>query len=508
MPVKVGKVFLVGAGPGDPALITIKAVQSLQKADAVIYDQLVAPQLLNYASPRADKIFVGKSADKHTAEQDEINLMLVQRARQGDTIVRLKGGDPFVFGRGGEEADFLRENAIPFEIIPGITSALAVPAYAGIPVTYRGISSSVAIVTGHEDPRKSTSSINWQGLAAGVDTLIFLMGMQNLALITGKLMECGKAPGTPVAVIKDGTLPDQIIVTGTLLTIAAQVKKQAITAPAAIVIGNVVKLNERLSWYTKLPLFGKRVLITRAGLQSASFEAQLLERGAMPVKFPMIKIKPIIKNSKLDTAIEHLSSYDWVIFTSVNGVDIFFQRLKKCGLDARAFSGVKIGAIGPATGKLLESYGILPDYIPRVYTGKGVVNGIKSQYMQGKRVLLPRADIADDEITRGLIKLNATVDDIPVYRTVRPEYDVNQFKKMVLCKKIDIITFTSSSTVKNFISVLNSKEIAQIHARVVCIGPKTASVASDAGFTVNIVAKEQTMDGLLRAMEDYFREGN
>ncbi|MBN1376126.1 MAG: uroporphyrinogen-III C-methyltransferase [Dehalococcoidia bacterium] len=508
MPVKIGKVFLVGAGPGDPALITIKAIKCLQKADVVIYDQLVAPQLLGYTSPQAERIYVGKSGDKHTAEQDEINLMLAQLARRGKIVVRLKGGDPFVFGRGGEEADFLCKNALPFEIVPGITSAIAVPAYAGIPVTYRGISSSLAIVTGHEDPRKSTSSINWRGLAAGVDTLIFLMGMQNLALITDKLVECGKPPDTPVAVIKDGTLPAQVIVKGSLQTIAAQVRKKRITAPAVIVIGNVVKLSERLNWYPKLSLFGRRVLITRAGLQSADFEAQLFERGAVPVKFPMIEIKAIKRNSKLDTAIKQLGSYDWIIFTSVNGVDIFFQRLQKHGLDARALSGTKIGAIGPATSRLLENRGVVADYIPVVYTAQGIVDGIKSQSMQGKRVLIPRADIADDELVQGLTRMKAKVDNIHVYRTVRPEYDVRQFKKLVLDKEIDIITFTSSSTVKNFIAVLNSKEIAKIRAIIACIGPKTAMTASNAGFRVNIVAKKQTLDGLLREMEDYFREDN
>ncbi|RPJ62049.1 MAG: uroporphyrinogen-III C-methyltransferase, partial [Dehalococcoidia bacterium] len=427
-------------------------------------------------------------------------------ARQGKIVVRLKGGDPFVFGRGGEEADFLLENGIPFEIIPGITSAIAVPAYAGIPVTYRGISSSVAIVTGHEDPQKSSSSINWKGLATGVDTLVFLMGMQNLAKITRILVECGKKPETPVAVIKEGTLPVQIMVKGTLKNIAARVLKKGITSPAVIIVGNVVELSERLNWYDKLPLFGKRIMVTRAGSQSAGFQSLLFEHGAMPIEFPTIEIKPIIRSKKLDNAISQISTYDWIFLTSVNGVEIFFQRMKKFGLDARALSGLLIGVIGPATGKALVNHGITPDYMPGVYTGNDFITGIKDRHLAGKRVLLPRADIADDEIIRGLLKLKAKVDEIALYHTVHPDYDVTEFRKLILGNNIDIITFTSSSTVNNFISGLGKRDIKRISAIIACIGPKTAFTAEKAGLKVNIVAKKQTMEGLLEAMEDYLRE--
>ncbi len=505
MPVKVGKVYLVGAGPGDPALISIKAVRCLQKADVVVYDQLVAGQILNYSRDDAEKIFAGKTVKKHFAEQDEINSLLVQKAKKGNIVVRLKGGDPFVFGRGGEEADFLQKNRVTFEIVPGITSAVAVPAYAGIPVTHRGISSSVAIVTGHEDPNKKGSSINWRGLATGVDTLVFLMGMQNLAQIAKRLIECGRKPQTPVAVIKDGTLPVQVMTTGILKNIAERVKKEGITAPAVIVIGDVVNLRGRLNWFEKQPLFGKRVLITRAGPQSADFESLLYEHGAMPVLFPTIEIKPIVKNKKLEEAISRINTYNWIIFTSVNGVEIFFQRLHVMGLDSRALAHAKIGVIGPATYKAMESYGITPDYMPREYTGHGLIAGLKGKHLSGRRILLPRADIADDEITKGLVGFKAAVDEIAVYRTVRPADGKTKLLDLLSPEKVDIITFTSSSTVTNFIAGLSSKEISRIRSKIACIGPKTARTATKAGLRVDVIAKKQTMAGLLEAMEDYFR---
>jgi uroporphyrinogen III methyltransferase / synthase len=506
MPVGTGKVYLVGAGPGDPSLISVKAVQCLRKADVVIYDQLAAGQALGYSRDEAEKIFVGKTGKVHFAEQDEINLLLMKKAKQGNIVVRLKGGDPFVFGRGGEEADFLHNNGVAFEVVPGITSAIAVPAYAGIPVTHRGMSSSVAIVTGHEDPGKKGTSINWKGLATGVDTLVFLMGMQNLSQIAKTLMACGRKPQTPVAVVKDGTLPVQVVTTGTLQNIEGRVKKEGITAPAVIVVGDVVKLRERLSWYEKQPLFGKRVLITRAGPQSSSFESLLYERGAMPVLFPTIDIKPIIKNKKLDEAISRLRDYDWIVFTSVNGVEIFFGKLQRLGLDTRALANAKVGAIGPATCKALETHGIRPDYVPEKYTGHDFILGLKGKKLAGKKILLPRADIADDEIIKGLVNLRAEVDEVAVYHTVRPKYDKAELLKLLVPGELDIITFTSSSTVTNFVAGLSPKEISRVRSKIACIGPKTAETASLAGLRVHVTAGTQTMPGLLEAMEDYFRE--
>jgi uroporphyrinogen III methyltransferase/synthase len=504
---KKGKVYLIGAGPGDPGLITLRGIEYLRRADVVIFDQLIGGRVLeDYASPSAEKIFVGKTGKRHFAEQAQINAVLVQKARQGKMVARLKGGDPFVFGRGGEEADFLREHDIEYEIVPGITSAISVPTYAGIPVTHRGLSSSLAIVTGHEDPLKKGSSINWRGLATGADTLVFLMGMQNLSQIAAKLMESGRAGNEPVAVIKDGTLPTQKIVTGTLGTIAARAKKEKMTAPAVIIVGEVVKLRKRLSWFDTMPLFGKRVLVTRASLQSKGLEQLLIECGAHPVLLPVIEIKPILKSGPLDNAVKRVRNYNWLVFTSVNGVELLFNKLYELGLDARALADVKIGVIGPATCESLRKHGINADYIPETYTGRGFISGMKKLHVKGQMMLLLRADIADDEITSGLRNLGAVVDEFAIYRTVKPKRNLYQLRKLVLNDYLDVITFTSSSTVTNFLSEMNSEDTSKIKARIACIGPKTAATARKAGLKVHILARTQTIPGLIQAMQKYFQE--
>lgn len=506
MPVKKGKVYLIGAGPGDPGLITLKAANCLAKADVVVYDHLVSSLVLDYAPGQAEKIYAGKTGSKHFLEQDEINSILVRKARLGKTVARLKGGDPFVLGRGGEEAEDLQKNGILFEVVPGITSAVAVPAYAGIPVTHRGLSSSLAVITGHEDPSKKSSSIRWDKLATAADTLVILMGMQRLPQITALLIKHGRKGSTPVAVIRDGTLPSQVSITGTLKNIADRVRKAGLEAPAVIVVGDVVKLRERLNWFESFPLFGKRVLVTRAGSQAGSFEKLLGEHGALPVRFSSIEIKPLTAGSRLDKALANVAEYNWIGFTSVNGVETFFGRLRDLGLDSRCLSGLKIGAIGPATGRALQKTGITPDYIPEEFTGRGFVAGLKKRQVSGQRFLLPRADIADDEITAGLKKLGAEVDDIAVYSTVRPRSQKARLKELLFKDSIDVITFTSSSTVTNLLAGLSSREISHIRPKIACIGPKTARTAAGAGLKITILAREQTMPGLLAAMEDYFRK--
>lgn len=503
---KKGKVYLIGAGPGDPGLITLKAINCLAKADVVVYDNLVNSLILDYAPARAEKIYAGKMGSRHFAEQDEINRLLIRKAKLGKTVARLKGGDPFVLGRGGEEAEALRKNGILFEVVPGVTSAVAVPAYAGIPVTHRGLSSSLAIITGHEDPTKSNSSIKWDKLATATDTLVILMGRQNLPQITARLIKHGRKAGTPVAVIRDGTLPSQFTLTGTLKNIAARVSKAGIEAPAVIVVGDVVKLREGLRWFDSLPLFGKRILVTRASSQAGSFEQLLIEHGALPVRYSSIDIKPIKANNKLDNALSSLDKYNWIAFTSVNGVEIFFNRLRHFGLDARALAGLQIGAIGPMTGRALQKLGITPDYLPAEFTGRGFVAGLKRRRVEGQRFLLPRADIADDEITAGLKKLGAEVDEIAVYSTIRPRINKTRLKELLFKDNIDVITFTSSSTVTNLLSGLSSGEITRIRPKIACIGPKTARTTAEAGLKIDIIAKEQTMPGLLAEIEDYFRK--
>jgi len=503
---KTGKVYLVGAGPGDPGLISVKGLECIKKAEVIIYDRLLDEQLLDSASPAAERIYVGKMAGEHTKPQDEINMLLVAKAREGKMVVRLKGGDPFVLGRGGEEAESLAQNKIAFEVVPGITSAVAVPAYAGIPVTHRGMASSFTVITGHEAPGKDNSNLNWGKLASGVDTLVFLMGMKNLPEIVSKLREHGRPIGTPVAVIKQGTKPEQVTVTGTLEDIVAKVQQHRLAPPAIIIVGEVVKLRERLRWFDNRPLFGKRVLVTRARHQASALSHLLTERGAQPVELPAIDIRPVADLKELDRAILNLKQYHWIIFTSTNGVDAFWQRLHTLKLDSRAFSTLKIGAIGPATAQALETSGIVPDYIPDVYTGEGLISGLKKQYVTGQLFLLPRADIADKALAQGISQLGAEVHEVDAYHTVPATEAAIRAKQMLIAGEIDVITFTSSSTVSNLAAAFQDEPMAINSVKVACIGPKTAETAIKFGLSVDIMAKEQTIPGLVDAIEEYFRK--
>lgn len=499
---KTGKVYLVGAGPGDPGLISLKGLECLTRADVIVYDRLLDDRLLE-ACPEAERIYVGKAAGQHTRKQDEINQLLVAKAQEANVVVRLKGGDPFVLGRGGEEAEALARNDIPFEVVPGISSAVAVPAYAGIPVTHRELASSFAVITGHEAPGKSSSNIAWEKLATGVDTLVFLMGMHNLPEIVEQLLAHGRPAGTPVAVIKDGTTPTQKTIVGSLADIAVKVKKHGLRPPAVLVVGEVVRLREKLRWFDNRPLFGKRILVTRARHQASALSRLLSERGAQPVELPVIDIKSVPDTGELNRAISNLENYQWLVFTSVNGVEAFFQLLYNRKLDARALKNLKVVAIGPATAGILEKKGIIPDYLPDVYTSESLVAGLRNQDIAGHRFLLPRADIADKELAEGITQLGAEVHEVAAYITVPAIDGISRAKQMLLSGEIDIITFTSSSTVSNLVAAL--EDIRQINsARVACIGPKTADTAAGAGLKVDIIASEQTIPGLVAAIEQYF----
>jgi len=503
---KAGKVYLVGAGPGDPGLISRKGLECLARAEVVVYDALIDDSLLDSVPAEAERIYVGKTAGHHALEQEAINQLLVDKACTGKTVVRLKGGDPFVFGRGGEEAAELYDNHIPFEEVPGITSAVAVPAYAGIPVTHRGVASSFAVVTGHEDPGKLNSSINWAKLAMGVDTLVFLMGLQNLPQIVEQLLKHGRFADTPVAVIKDGTRPGQKTAVGSLSDIVAKVEEQHFTSPAVIIVGEVVRLRDKLRWFDNRPLSGKRILVTRSRHQASVLSKLLSAQGAQPVELPAIDIRATANTQELDRAISNLAGYHWLIFTSVNGVEAFFQRLISLNLDSRALSGLKIGAIGSATASVLQAKGIVPDYLPEVYTSQGLLAGLSRFNIAGQRFLLPRADIADKELTDGISRLGAEADDVAVYQTVAPGAAISQAKEMLLAGEIDVITFTSSSTVSNLAAVFEKGSPVFNSAKIACIGPKTAETAAKAGLRVDIVAREQTIPGLVAAIEQYFKE--
>ncbi|MEA1958406.1 MAG: uroporphyrinogen-III C-methyltransferase [Chloroflexota bacterium] len=501
---RIGKVYLVGAGPGDAGLITVKGLDCLQRADVVVYDRLIDDGLLACVRSDADILYVGKSSKSHAVEQSEINRILVDKAKAGNTVVRLKGGDPFVLGRGGEEAEALVEHGIPFEVVPGVTSAVAAPAYAGIPVTHRGVASSFAVVTGHEDPSKEDSMVDWRRLGSAVDTIVCLMGMGNLSTIVDELIDGGKPADTPVALIREGTTPRQRTIVGTLATIVELAAREGFEPPAAIVVGDVVNLREKINWFDNRPLFGKRVLVTRSRAQAGVLSRLLSGRGADPVELPVVEARDLADASELDEMISRISDFQWVLFTSANGVDAVWKRMRRMGLDARWFGEIKIGAIGPATADSLESRGLHPDFTAHEYTSKGMLEGLAELGVAGCRILLPRSDIAPRELIEGLVQLGADPFEVTAYLTAEPAGPPSTGIEMIDNGEIDIVTFTSSSTVANTVKVLDGKIEAINRAKVACIGPVTASAAEKAGLRVDIIAQEHTVPGLVEAIEAYF----
>jgi uroporphyrinogen III methyltransferase/synthase len=501
---KCGTVYLVGAGPGEPGLITVKGLGCLRKADVIIYDRLIDDSLLEEAPPKAEKIYVGKGRGCHAMGQKEINLLMVGKARAGKMVVRIKGGDPFVLGRGGEEAEVLAANHIPFEIVPGVSSAYAVPAYAGIPVTHRRLASSFTVITGHEAPEKGGESIAWDKISMSGDTLVFLMGMGNLAHIVSKLIRNGKTSSTPVAVISQGASPRQRTVVGTLEDIVSQAKEAGFEPPAVIVVGEVVRLREQLCWFDSLPLFGKRVLVTRAEHQANELSRQLTELGAIPVEMPVIKIGPPRTWKELDQAIVNRKSYGWIIFTSINAVEMFWKRLYALKLDSRWLADTKIGAIGPVTARALVEKGVRTDYLPEIYTSRGFLAGLRRKSIAGCKILLPRADIAGNELSDGLVKLGAEVKQVTAYRTTTATKLNLQAKQMLLGGDIDVVAFTSASTVDSLLAILGRRWEIIKQAKLACIGPNTAAALADKGLKADIVATEHTVAGLVAALGRYY----
>lgn len=494
-----GKVYLVGAGPGDPGLLTIKGLECMRRADVVVYDRLVHPAILCHARPGAELIYVGKESSRHTMKQDEINQLLVDKAREGKTVVRLKGGDPFVFGRGGEEAEALVEAGIEWEEVPGITSAIAAPAYAGIPVTHRGIVSSLGIVTGHERSDQSDESdrLRWDALA-GLNTIVFLMGVENLPKITSELLENGRDPSTPVALVRWGTRAEQETLVGTLADIAEKVREAGFKAPAVTVVGDVVNLREKLRWFDNHPLFGKRVLVTRSRDQASELSALLQEQGAEPVEFPVIRISPPESFDELDSALDRIETYDWILFTSANAVRAVIDRLHDLGSDVRWLKGPKVGAIGPATAESIGCLGVRVDFTPSEFVAESVVEEFPED-PAGKRVLIPRAKEAREVLPQKLREKGAQVDVVTSYQTEIEESCAPPVREMLQRGEIDIITFTSSSTVKNFIQLVGRESVPE-GVTVACIGPITAQTAEEHGLKPDIVAEEYTIEGLVRAL--------
>ncbi len=505
---ETGIVYLIGAGPGDPGLITVRGRERLAQADVVLYDRLIAQELLDGARPDAELIYVGKSPKNHKLSQGQINDLLVKKAHMGLKAARLKGGDPFVFGRGGEEAQALAAAGVPFEVVPGVSSAVAAPAYAGIPVTHRDVASSFAVVTGHRKRRRGQSdkdlALGWDALA-GIDTLIVLMGVANLKLITAELLKAGRSPSTPAALVQWGTTPRQRTVSGTLATIARLAREADLRPPAVLVVGGVAGLRRELTWFENRPLFGLRVLVTRPRGKAGDTAARLRALGAEPVLFPTITIQPPEDWRELDAAVERLANhlYDWVIFTSTNGVDYFWQRLDAAGKDARALAGVRLAAIGPVTAQALAERGLHADLVPKRYVAEAILDEIGP--VHGLRLLLPRAEVARKALPAGLRQAGADVDEIAAYQTVPPchQNDAKPIGKMLKAGEIDVLTFTSSSTVRNFKAALEPLPQLPERTIVACIGPVTARTATECGLRVNVSAREHTVDGMLAALIEH-----
>jgi uroporphyrinogen III methyltransferase/synthase len=497
-----GIVYLVGAGPGDYRLISVKACDCLKKADTVVYDRLADERILSYAPKTAEYIYVGKASSQHTMRQEDINQLLVDKAKEGKVVVRLKGGDPFVFGRGGEEALLLLENKLPFEIVPGITSAISVPAYAGIPVTHRAVATSFAVITGHEDPTKGESNMRWDKLSTGVDTLVFLMGVGNLPHITSKLIENGRAADTPAAVIRWGTKPEQEVLVTTVGKAAEDVAKAKLKPPAIFIVGEVVNLREKLAWFDNRPLFGKKVLVTRAREQASKLTAALEELGAQCIESPSIRIvEPRDGYAAIDAAIASLAQYDWLIFTSTNGVEHFFARLQQKGMDTRSLGKAKIAAIGVATANQLKEHGILADRIPAEFRAEGILEVLKEDIEAGMKILIPRAQEAREILPEKLRELGAVVEVAPVYQTIAGETDASMVKDLLKTGGIDLVTFTSSSTVSNLLKIIGGDAKLLANVKKACIGPITAKTCQDLAIETDIVAEEYTIHGLVEAIE-------
>ncbi len=507
---KNGIVYLIGAGPGDPGLLTVKAKECIESADVVVYDYLASPFLLKYAKKNAQIIYVGKKGGDHTLSQDKINMLLVEKAKQGFDVARLKGGDPFVFGRGGEEAQMLLSHGVAYEVIPGVTSAIAAPAYAGIPVTHRDHTSFVSFITGHEDPTKKDSSMQWDVYAKSHATLVFLMGVKNLENIVTNLIHHGKNPDTPVALVRWGTTPRQQTVTGTLDNIVDRVNEAGLKSPAIIIIGEVVSLRDELSWFDRRPLFGKRIVITRARAQASSLVSMLSDLGADCIEIPTIKIIPARDITPLKTSIKNIKSYDWLVFTSVNGVNFFFDTLFDMGLDARALGHLKLACIGPVTKKRLRDFGFETDILPETYRAESVVDAFADVRIKDKKILLPRAKKARAILPAELKKMGAEVEEVTAYETILDAEGKQELVSMLEQGKIDAITFTSSSTVSNFMALLegSADHRDRLLKNVVkaSIGPITSDTARSLGIEPDIEAEEYTIAGLVNSLLKFYKK--
>jgi uroporphyrinogen III methyltransferase/synthase len=497
----MGVVHLVGAGPGDPGLITVRGRDLLARADVVIADALASRELLALAPVSAERIDAGKRGGRRGVPQDLVNRMMVDRARRGSRVVRLKGGDPSLFGRGGEEASALRRARVPFTVVPGVTAALGAAAWAGIPLTHRRHASTVTFATGRFDPAKREGRPDWKALAAA-DTLILYMGVRRLAAIVGRLLREGMKPSTPVALVRWATLPEQKVVTGTLADIAARARNARIRPPALLVAGEVVRLRPRLDWFGRLPLRGRTIAVTRPRDQAGRFVEALREQGARVILAPAIVLQPPRSMAPLDRALSRITSYDYLIFTSVNGVSRFFDRLLEIGRDVRDLSGIEIVAIGPATAAAVRERGLRVAAVPAEHRAEGIVAVMRRRKLAGARVLVARAAVARDVLIGALRRRGARVEVVPVYRTVFSREGAGEIRKALRRGGLHLITFTSSSTVSSFARLFRPGKDARAVRRVpvAAIGPITAATARREGFRVAIMPRSYTVPDLTRAI--------
>lgn len=526
-----GIVYLVGAGPGDIGLLTVKGLKCLQKAEVVIYDFHLNAQILNYISRDAEFIYAGKRGGHHTMTQDEINAEIVAKAKEGKIVCRLKGGDPFVFGRGGEEAQVLAKEGIRFEVVPGVSSSVAAPAYAGIPLTHRLYSSSFAVIPGYEDTTKEESAIDWSKLATGVGTLVFLMAVKNISVLTQKLIENGRDPDTPVAVIRWGTRPDQRTLQGSLKDIADLVREKDIRPPAVMVVGDVVNLRQELKWYELKPMFGHRILVTREHMEGFG---ELEELGAELVLFSTVEIVPPVSWDELDSCIEKIGSYDWVIFTSANGVKYFFSRLFEKGVDIRELKGIRICAIGTKTAARIRKFGLKVDLIPEEFRAEGLIEAFTkesrrqqaegrsresakntppsasnleprtSNRLDGVRFLLPRAEVAREIFPEKIRELGGVIDVPVTYRAVKPEYHGKRLRRFLKEGRVTIATFTSAATFDNFREIMGEDADELLgKVAIAVIGPVTAKAVEKAGLKVEIMPALATVEAMAEEIKKW-----
>lgn len=493
-----GKVYLIGAGPGDPGLITLKGSKYLKNADVIVYDRLVNPYLLEDNKKGCKLINVGKSAKDHTKTQDEINEIIYQEAKKGNLVVRLKGGDPFVFGRGGEEGEYLYDRGIDFEVVPGVTSAIGGLAYAGIPITHRGIATSFHVITGHL--KDENEELNWEALAALDGTMVFLMGVSNLEKISKNLIKHGKDKETPVAIINWGTTHKQKVVEGNLSNIYEKALNENIKPPSLIAIGDVVRLREKLNFHEKKPLFGENIVITREKKYAKETVGRLEELGANVITFPTIKIEEISPNEKLDESIININRYSYIVFTSVNGVEIFFKRFFELEQDIRNMAGIKFSAVGPKTASMIKKYGINVDIIPKNYVAEDLIQELEKVLTKEDRVLIPRARQARNELVEELSKI-CTIDEVKIYDTVRSIESRNEIINSLKDLDSYYLVFTSSSTFTNFIDILEQDDRWLLdNGKIISIGPITTKTIEDAGYSIYKQSETYNVNGIIESL--------